>query len=87
MSRIVSGPSRRTFLGTMTLGAAAFATRGAFADDVEAGQALSVPEEVGTAGFTFDGEAERGLVGVAAMVLDEDDSRSEAVEAAQGAYA
>ncbi len=61
--------------------------RGAFADDVDTGQALPVPEEVGTASFTFDGEAGPGLVGVAAMVLDEDESRSEAVEAAQGAYA
>lgn len=61
--------------------------RGAFADDVEAGQTLSVPQEVGTASFTFEGAANQGLVGVAAMVLDEDESRSEAVEAAHGAYA
>jgi len=34
MSRRIAGSSRRTFLGTMTLGAAAFATRGAFADQL-----------------------------------------------------
>ena len=61
--------------------------RGAFADDVDTGQTLSVPEQVGSASFTFDADAGQGLVGIAAMVLDEDESRSEAVEAAQGAYA
>ncbi len=34
MSRRIAVPSRRTFLGTMAFGAAAFATRGVFADEL-----------------------------------------------------
>lgn len=62
--------------------------RGAFPDNISDGDSLPVPEEIGSANFTLDDRAGgRRLVGIAAMVLDEDASRAPAVEAAQDAYA
>lgn len=52
--------------------------RGAFANDVTAGQALPVPQEIGTASLGVGSGSQR-LVGVAALVIDEDLSREEAV--------
>jgi hypothetical protein len=58
--------------------------RGAFANDVQAGQTLPVPQELGTASFDLEGSSR--LVGVAALVIDEDLSRDVAVEKAHRAF-
>ena len=58
--------------------------RGAFANDVTAGQMLPVPQELGTASFNLD-SAQR--VGVAAVVIDEDLSREVAVDKGRDAFA
>lgn len=55
--------------------------RGAFADDVEAGATLTVPQEIGSA--TIEGGTQ---VGVVAMIIDEDLSRDIAVEKAHSAF-
>lgn len=55
--------------------------RGAFANDVVAGQTLPVPQELGTASFSGGSQ-----VGVIALVIDEDLSRDVAVEKAHQAF-
>jgi hypothetical protein len=55
--------------------------RGAFADDVEAGQTLPVPQEIGSAELPASGQA-----GIVALVIDEDMSRDVAVEKAHQAF-
>lgn len=55
--------------------------RGAFANDVEAGQTLPVPQEIGTAQLSADGQS-----GIIALVIDEDMSRDVAVERAHKAF-
>ncbi|MCW3797273.1 hypothetical protein OMW55_05555 [Sphingomonas sp. BN140010] len=57
--------------------------RGAFANDVEAGQTLPVPQEIGTASLTAGDNA---TVGVVALVIDEDLSRDVAVGQAHQAF-
>jgi hypothetical protein len=58
--------------------------RGAFANDVTAGQMLAVPEELGTASFNL---ANAQQVGVAALVIDEDLGRKVAVDKGREAFA
>lgn len=57
--------------------------RGAFANDVEAGQTLPVPQEIGTASVNAGNGAR---VGVVALVIDEDLSRDVAVDKAHKAF-
>lgn len=57
--------------------------RGAFANNVTAGQSLPVPQEIGSASLNADGNAR---VGVVALVIDEDLSRDVAVEKAHQAF-
>lgn len=58
--------------------------RGAFANDVQAGQTMPVPQEIGTASFDLAGSSR--VIGVAALVIDEDLSRDVAVEKAHRAF-
>ena len=55
--------------------------RGAFADDVNAGETLPVPQEIGTCDLSAGGQ-----VGVIALVIDEDLSRDVAVDKAHEAF-
>lgn len=57
--------------------------RGAFANDVVAGQSLPVPQEIGT--VTLDA-GQNATVGVVALVIDEDLSRDVAVDKAHQAF-
>jgi hypothetical protein len=57
--------------------------RGAFANDVEAGQTLPVPQEIGTASVNASNGAR---IGVVALVIDEDLSRDVAVDKAHKAF-
>ncbi|URD61429.1 hypothetical protein M8312_02630 [Sphingomonas sp. KRR8] len=57
--------------------------RGAFANDVEAGQTLPVPQEIGTASVNA---AAGARIGVVALVIDEDLGRDVAVEKAHKAF-
>jgi len=57
--------------------------RGAFANDVEAGQTLPVPQEIGTASVHA---ANGARIGVVALVIDEDLGRDVAVEQAHKAF-
>jgi hypothetical protein len=55
--------------------------RGAFADDVEAGQTLAVPQEIGSCELPGGGQ-----VGLVALVIDEDLGRQVAVDKAHEAF-
>lgn len=55
--------------------------RGAFADDIDAGMAVPVPQEIGTCQLPAGGK-----LGVVALVIDEDKGRDVAVEEAHGAF-
>jgi len=57
--------------------------RGAFANDVVAGQSLPVPQEIGTVSLNA---GQNATVGVVALVIDEDLSRDVAVEKAHKAF-
>jgi len=57
--------------------------RGAFANDVEAGHTLPVPQEIGTVSLSA---GDNSTVGVVALVIDEDLSRDVAVGQAHQAF-
>jgi hypothetical protein len=57
--------------------------RGAFANDIEAGTTLPVPQEIGTASVNTANGAQ---VGIIALVIDEDLSRDVAVDKAHKAF-
>jgi hypothetical protein len=55
--------------------------RGAFADDIEAGTTLAVPQEIGTCDLPASGQ-----LGIVALVIDEDMGRNVAVDKAHAAF-